>query len=103
MALEQLSERTLVRDSAVVVLYVRDDSEEVTRLDIQVAAIVERYKPFVVLQVVTPEELPEDVSGGVAPRLLVMRDGELVGQAMGALLPAREIDRVVRCAVEWPT
>jgi hypothetical protein len=33
--------------------------------------------------------------------VLVVRRGEVVGEAIGAFLPVRELDRVVRCAVEW--
>jgi hypothetical protein len=83
-----------------------------------VGAIAERYAEWVELVVVRPEELAgsgflrargEDRgagssigSGAACPALVLLRGGEVVGEAMGALLPSRELDHVVRCAVEWP-
>jgi hypothetical protein len=79
----------------------------VTELDRRVGAIVERYARWVELVVVTPESLAGDpererVAGAGSPALFLLRQGEVVGEAMGALLPTRELDQVVRQAVEWP-
>ncbi|HLU65198.1 MAG TPA: hypothetical protein VKZ63_02945 [Kofleriaceae bacterium] len=92
----------------VTLLYVRPEGAEETELDRRVGAIAERYAPWVSLKVVSPGELagagPD--GGGLAatgsPAVLLLREGEVVGQAMGALLPARELDDAVRRAVEWP-
>jgi hypothetical protein len=77
-------------------------------LDDALSAIVARYAPMVELRVVS--EVPPDLVRGpgnspslAAPTLLVLRRGQVVGEAMGTKLPARELDRVVRCAVEWPS
>lgn len=104
------------RCASIVLLYVRPACEGPTELDRRVGAIVERYAEWVELVVVRPEELAgflrargEDEgagssigSGAPCPALLLLRGGEVVGEAMGALLPSRELDHVVRCAVEWP-
>jgi hypothetical protein len=106
------------RDCSITLLYVRPGHEGVTELDRRVGAIVERYARWVELVVVTPEALAEDadltpealagdaemgrVVGAGSPALFLLRQGEVVGEAMGALLPTRELDQVVRQAVEWP-
>ena len=84
----------------ITLLYVRPASPEMTELDRRVGAIAERYSRWVELRVVGP------VGDGEAfgsPALLLLRQGEVVGEAMGALLPMRELDDVVRRAVEWPS
>jgi len=86
----------------VTLLYVRAGGEVASELDVRLGEIVNRYQPFVELRSLRPEEV-EALTGErpVTPRLFVLRGGEVVGQAMGAFLPTRELDRVVRCAVEW--
>ncbi|HTE50330.1 MAG TPA: hypothetical protein VK698_05625 [Kofleriaceae bacterium] len=107
------------RPAPIILLYVRPACEGVTELDRRVGLIAERYATWVELVVVRPEELagspllkrPAELevrpaagggSSSISPALLLLRDGEVVGEAMGALLPSRELDHVVRCAVEWP-
>ena len=92
----------------ITLLYVRPASHQVTELDHRVGAIAQRYRHSVELKVIAPEELdsaPGDV-GRIArtgsPALFLLRGDEVVGEAMGARLPARELDDVVRRAVEWP-
>jgi len=83
----------------ITLLYVRPPSEEMTELDRRVGAIAERYSRWVDLRVVGRVG-DEDAFG--SPAVLLLRQGEVVGEAMGALLPMRELDDVVRRAVEWP-
>ncbi|HUH06036.1 MAG TPA: hypothetical protein VML75_28795 [Kofleriaceae bacterium] len=66
--------------------------------------IARRYQPHVELRVISAAEVPEPYRQRpmLGPTVLVLRRGELVGEAMGAL-PVRELDSVVRCAVEWPS
>lgn len=97
------------RGACIELLYVRPPREGVTELDRRVVAIAERYARWVELVVVEPGDLAlrpglETVAAAssASPVLLLLRDGDVVGEAMGALLPARELEHVVRCAVEWP-
>ena len=84
----------------ITLLYVRPPSAEMTELDRRVGAIAERYSRWVELRVVGP--VGDDDAFAGSPALLLLRQGEVVGEAMGALLPMRELDDVVRRAVEWP-
>jgi hypothetical protein len=97
------------RGVCVVLLYVRPAREGLTELDRRVGVIAERYARWVELVVVEPGQLAERpgleavaAASSGSPALLLLRDGDVVGEAMGALLPARELEHVVRCAVEWP-
>ena len=95
------------RRPSITLLYVRPARDGLTELDRRVGAIAERYSQWVELVVVRPEELVanpelERVARAGSPALLLLRQGEVVGEAMGALLPTRELDQVVRQAVEWP-
>jgi hypothetical protein len=107
-----------VRGALIILLYVRPACDGPTELDRRVGAIAERYAAWVELIVIRPEEVAGSGflrergeawgmgsaigSGASCPALLLLRGGEVVGEAMGALLPSRELDHVVRCAVEWP-
>lgn len=88
----------------ITLLLVQPDSAEPTELLETLEPIVRRYTPLVKLCVVNevPTELPRRVPRSSAPIVLVIRDGAIIGEAMGTRLPARELDRVIRCAVEWP-
>jgi hypothetical protein len=81
-------------NAEVTLLYVRPEGDGQTGLDRVVELVAGRYG--VTLQVVPPDREP------AVPALLVLRGEEIVGQAMGALLPVRDLDDVVRRAVEWP-
>ena len=105
----------------ITLLYVRPPNEEMTELDRRIGAIAERYSRWVELRVVGPtassgmirslSRAGTVLAGGQvgdaeaysSPALLLLRHGEVVGEAMGALLPMRELDDVVRRAVEWPS
>ena len=89
-------------EASVTLLYVSAGDEIGAELEIRLEEITRRYQPYVELRTFRPEEV-EALTGEKpqVPRLLVLRGGEVVGQAMGTLLPTRELDRVVRCAVEW--
>ncbi len=89
----------------IVVVYVRPAHQNLIDLDDHLQRITARYSPQVRLDVVDPANLPQRYShvDSTGPAVLVLRHGEVVGQAMGAGLPARELDTVVRCAVEWPS
>lgn len=84
-------------------IYVRDPGADLEVLDGRLARIVARYAPMVDLQALAPWELPPEMAehAGPGPSVLILRRGQLVGGAAGAAMPARELDRVVRCAVEW--
>lgn len=84
----------------ITLLYVRPACDDVTELDRRVGTIVQRYARWVTLRVVRPDEVMTTVPMAQAgsPALLLMRAGDLVGEAVGALLPARELDQAVRRA-----
>ncbi len=92
----------------ITLLYVRSPDIDLTLLDARLAKIAARYAPLVEMRIVQQSELAEynlpcryaDFDGLMAA-VLVLRHGEIVGEAIGASLPIRELDRVVRCAVEW--
>lgn len=81
----------------ITLLYLRPGSEK-TELDRRLQEIAQHYAPMVELVVVSERPIQGAAS---PPMVLVLRRGELIGEAMGALLPRRELDRVVRRAVEW--
>ena len=89
----------------IVVVYVRPADQDLLDLDDRLERVTARYRPRVRLDIIDPDNLPQRYShvDNAGPAVLVLRHGELVGQAMGARLPARELDTVVRCAVEWPS
>jgi hypothetical protein len=69
----------------------------------QLERIAARYAPLVELRMIAPADVPTRFAkfARLTPTVLVLRRGKLVGEAIGALLPMRELDEVVRCAVEW--
>jgi hypothetical protein len=87
----------------ITVLVVCAPGDDASALAERLATIAVRYAPLVALRTVTPDELPERYGHltGAMPTVLVLRRGHLVGGAAGSSLPARELDAVVRCAVEW--
>lgn len=93
----------------VTLLYVRSTELDVCLLDERVEAIAARYADDVQLHIYDPRELPVDVRqrypnlAGPTPTILVLRSGEVVGAAIGSRLPAREVERAVIRAVEWPS
>lgn len=91
-------------DVPITLVYIRSEQQRLPELDDTLQTIVERYAPLVELRRVTPEATPRRFARFAqrTPTVLVLRHGALVGEAIGAGLPARELDRVVRCAVEWP-
>jgi hypothetical protein len=86
----------------ITLLYVRATAEP-DILGSRLAQIVARYAPAVTLQIVTPDQLSagDRHSTGPLPKLVVLRRGEVITEACGAL-PVRELNRVVQRAVEWP-
>jgi hypothetical protein len=78
-------------------------------LDQRVEAIAARYADDVELHIYDPKELPAGVQqrypnlAGPTPTILVLRSGQVVGAAIGSRLPAREVERAVIRAVEWPS
>jgi len=87
--------------SPITLLYVRDPDAEPGPIDGQLEALARRF-PQVTLVVIDGDAVPAVIARrGPVPALLVMRGGELVGEATGSL-PPREIEEVVRNAVEWP-
>ena len=87
----------------VTLLYIKSRDADLAYLDRGLTMIVARYAPLVELRTLEPHEVPAKHAEWAhrTPSVLVMRRGEVVGEALGALLPLRELDRVVRCAVEW--
>ncbi len=105
MAIAKLANEAVLEESPVTLLYARESGGERSVLDARVAAIADHYKPYVQLRTMAPEELARSQYAhlaGPTPAVFVLRKGELVGHAVGAMLPHREIDAAVRCAVEWP-
>jgi hypothetical protein len=93
--------------ASITLLYVRPARDGLTELDRRVGAIAERYARWVELVVVRPDQLAaslglDRVADAGSPAVFLLRQGEIVGEAMGALLPTRELDQAVRQAVEWP-
>ncbi|HUS66024.1 MAG TPA: hypothetical protein VMZ28_15835 [Kofleriaceae bacterium] len=86
----------------ITLLYVRPASDDETELDRTVGVVAERYARWVELRVMCPEELTGRVVDARSPTLFLLRAGQVVSEAIGALLPVRELDRAVRQAVEWP-
>ena len=99
----QSAPHPLPHEVPVTLLYIKSAEADLPYLDRGLSVIVERYAPLVELREVEPHEVPSEHAAWAqrTPSVLVMRRGEVVGEAMGALLPLRELDRVVRCAVEW--
>jgi hypothetical protein len=93
----------LVPPCPVTLLYIHGEDATPT-LDGRVAAVVDRYAPMVELVSVTAAEVGDQYGeiAGCAPAVVLLRGGQVVGEAMGATLPSRELDMVVRCAVLWP-
>ena len=90
--------------SVITLLYARPASMgELDVLGVRLRRIAANYGPHVELQLVSADELPGPYAQTAhsTPTLVVLRDGAVIGEAIGAL-PARELDRLVRCAVEWP-
>lgn len=92
----------------ITLLYVRPRELDLALLDARLTKIAERYAPTVEMKTVEPSQLadynlPERYAtfSGLTPAVLLLRGGEVVGEAIGAFLPVRELDRVVHCAVEW--
>ena len=87
--------------SAVTLVYIREPGTDIGPLDGHLEAIARRF-PQVQLVVLDGKAVDAVVARrGPTPAVLVLRHGELVGECTG-LLPAREIEEVVRNAVEWP-
>ena len=79
----------------ITLLLVQPDTDEPTELFETLGPIVERYTPLVRLCVMSevPEELERRFPRSTAPMVLVIRNGVIIGEAMGTRLPARELDR----------
>ncbi len=91
------------RDSMpITLLYIRHHTDEPDELEADLHRITLRYAPLVHMRCVEPANLAGQFAffAERTPVVLVIRDGQIVGEAMGDL-PMRELDRVVRCAVEW--
>lgn len=90
---------------SITLILVCPEANERGVLRRRLEVVAARYRDMVELLVLRPDDVPAPYRrrGPLpGPALLVLRGGELVHEAMGAMLPARELDRVVRCAVEWP-
>lgn len=91
----------------VTLLYVRPEGGG-TELDQRISSVVARYAPHVVMRVVGPADLAgegaalRNLGAYGCPAVLLLRGQAIVAEAIGASLPMRELDRAVRCAVEWP-
>ena len=88
----------------ITLLYARPSSMgDLDVLGARLARIAAQYGPQVELVHVSADELPGPYAQTAhsTPTLVVLRDGAVVGEAIGTL-PARELDRLVRRAVEWP-
>lgn len=84
----------------ITLVYIREAGTGIGPLDVHLRSIADRF-PQVELVILDGDAVDAVVARrGPTPAVLVLRRGELVGEATG-LLPAREIEEVVRCAVEW--
>ena len=75
------------------------------KLEKRLEEIAERYAPNVVVLSSSPSRLPKRYKdhAGPSPTVLVLRNDEIICETMGDLFPTKELDRVVRRAVEWPS
>ncbi len=94
--------------AAITLLYVRPLELDLALLDARLEKIATRYAPLLEMITVQQSELADynlpqryAAFSGETPAVLLLRHGEVVGEAIGAFLPIRELHRVVRCAVEW--
>jgi hypothetical protein len=90
--------------AAITLLYIRPADAAETALDARLAEIARRYGPRVELQTLASEaagRFARWTSPG-SPAVLLLRRGAVIGQVIGAAMPATELDRAVRRAVEWP-
>ncbi len=89
---------------AITLLYARPPTTgALDTLGARLARIAARYGSQVELQQVTASQLPSPYAqtASSTPTLVVLRNGAIVGEAIGSL-PARELECLVRRAVEWP-
>ena len=68
----------------------------------RLAELARRYFPLVTLRATSPSRVPGRYAerAKLAPAVLVLRRGVVVGEATGATLPTRELNSVVRRAVQ---
>jgi hypothetical protein len=88
----------------VHVLYLRPTEHEFVALDQHIARLTIRFAGLVDVSVIDGDDLPPSLShygGRRTPTLLVLRDGRLIGEAVGTL-PLRELVGLLTCAVSWP-
>jgi hypothetical protein len=92
-----------IASAGIVVLYVREATDEGGELEEQVRRVVARY-PAVELRVVGPEVAAGlwSASAYRSPSVLILRGGVVVGGAMGDRLPQRELVEMLHAAVSWP-
>jgi hypothetical protein len=89
---------SLVRDAdstSIHLLCIRPPGD-FARFDSRLAILAARYADVRITYV--PLEQAEKA---VLPSVVLVRGGEIVGEAIGDL-PLRELDEVVRCAATWP-
>jgi hypothetical protein len=87
----------------IVVLYVREPDHPACALDEHLIRVVGRYQG-VELRLVDPNELAVEYSflADCSPSVLVLRDGVVIGSAIGDGLPQRELDDMLHAATRWP-
>lgn len=102
------SAASAVAAEPVTVVFVGGSSAGSGGLQAQVEAVAARFGGRVEVRACSDTALEVEhpavhaVWGpGGAPVIFVLRGGAIVGQAAGAQLPAHELDRVIRRAVEW--
>ena len=93
----------LPRPGPIVVLYVREPDHPACELDDHLIRVVARYEG-VELRMVDPDHLAIEYAflADCSPSVLVLRDGEVIGGAIGDRLPQRELDDMLHAAVRWP-
>ena len=99
----KLASAPAVSETPITLLYARPAGDS-SLLDARVAAVARHY-PCIRLETMTPDELQRSDYAhlaGPAPAVMLLRKGELVGCAIGSMLPHRELCAAVRNAVEWP-
>jgi len=91
--------------SAITLLLIPSTQNKVHgNLKARLEQIASRFRPRVTVESYSIDTLPSRFTrlSGPSPIILVLREGRIIGEAMGDLFPTKELERVVRRAVEWP-
>jgi len=90
-------------DPRIQLIAVIPAGDEFQRFEARLAVVAARYADSVHVTLVSPGEGNQLMwtRSSVLPTVVLIRNGRLVGEAIGDL-PLRELDEVVRAAATWP-